>query len=43
MGRLSGQTMTQPEPQDLPFAAAEITREFAGWLTHLQAERRMSR
>ncbi len=29
-------------PVDLPFAAADLTRELARWLTHLSAERRMS-
>jgi integrase/recombinase XerC len=29
-------------PEDLPFAAADLTRELPRWLTHLSAERRMS-
>ncbi len=34
--------MPQREPDDLPFASAEVTQEVARWLTHLGAERRMS-
>jgi integrase/recombinase XerC len=34
--------MKQTQTDELPFAAPEIAREMARWLTHLGAERRMS-